>query len=59
MKATGIIRRVDPLGRIVLPKELRGTYNINPGTPLEMYVEGDGVNDLKTGSHSFHHSVNC
>ncbi len=43
MKATGIIRRVDPLGRIVLPKELRRTYNINPGTPLEMYLEGQQV----------------
>ncbi len=43
MKATGIVRRVDQLGRIVLPKQLRRDFGIDPGTPLEMYVEGQQV----------------
>lgn len=43
MKATGITRKVDELGRIVLPKELRRTMDIEVGTPLEIFVEGDGI----------------
>lgn len=43
MKATGIVRRVDQLGRIVVPKELRSTMGIEIGTPLEIYVEDDRV----------------
>lgn len=37
-KATGIIRRIDDLGRIVIPKELRKTHDIGEGDPLEFYV---------------------
>ena len=43
MKATGIVRRVDDLGRIVIPKELRDTMDIEEKEPLEIYVEGDKV----------------
>ena len=43
MKATGIVRRVDDLGRIVLPKELRDTMDIAEKDPLEIYVEGDNI----------------
>ncbi len=43
MKATGIVRKVDQLGRIVVPKELRKTMEIDIGTPLEIYVEDDRV----------------
>ena len=43
MKATGITRKVDELGRIVLPKELQRTMDIDVGTPLEIFVEGDGI----------------
>lgn len=43
MKATGIIRNVDQLGRIVLPKELRRTYCINTDTPLEIYTDGEKI----------------
>ncbi|GAF15477.1 transition state regulatory protein AbrB [Bacillus sp. JCM 19046] len=43
MKATGIVRKVDQLGRVVLPKELRSTMGIDIGTPLEVYVENDKV----------------
>lgn len=40
MKATGIVRNVDELGRIVLPIELRRNLDINEHDPLEIYVEG-------------------
>ena len=43
MKSTGIVRKVDELGRIVLPKELRGTFKIDHKDPLEIYVEGDSI----------------
>lgn len=39
MKATGIVRKVDDMGRIVLPIELRRSMDIEEGTPLEIYVE--------------------
>ena len=42
MKATGIVRRVDDLGRIVIPKENRRTLRIREGDPLEIYTEKDG-----------------
>lgn len=40
MKSTGIVRKVDELGRIVLPKELRDTLDINEKDALEIYVDG-------------------
>lgn len=43
MKSTGIVRKVDDLGRIVLPKELRKVLNINEKDPLEIFVEGNFV----------------
>lgn len=42
MKATGIVRRIDDLGRVVIPKELRRTLRIRDGDPLEIYTEKDG-----------------
>ncbi len=42
MKATGIIRKVDDLGRIVIPKEIRRTMRIKDGDPLEIYTDKDG-----------------
>ncbi len=39
MKATGIIRRVDDLGRVVIPKEIRRTMNIREGDPLEIFLQ--------------------
>ena len=42
MKATGIVRRVDDLGRVVIPKEIRRTMRIREGDPLEIYTEKDG-----------------
>ncbi len=43
MKSTGIVRGIDGLGRIVLPKELRSAYGITPDTPLEIFTEGDSI----------------
>lgn len=43
MKATGIVRKVDQLGRIVLPIELRRTLKIDIRDPLEIFVEGDSI----------------
>ena len=42
MKATGIIRKIDDLGRIVIPKEIRKSLHIREGDPLEIYIEKDG-----------------
>ena len=38
MKATGIVRRIDDLGRVVIPKEIRRTMRIREGDPLEIYT---------------------
>lgn len=43
MKATGIIRRIDDLGRVVIPKEIRRNLRISEGEPLELFVEDGGV----------------
>ncbi len=43
MKSTGIVRRIDELGRIVLPIELRRTLNIEIKDPMEIYLEGDKI----------------
>jgi len=43
MKATGITRAVDPLGRIVIPKELRDTFKINTGDAMEIFTNNDGI----------------
>ena len=42
MKATGIVRRVDDLGRVVIPKEIRRSLNIKEGDPLEIFADGQG-----------------
>lgn len=43
MKSTGIVRKVDELGRIVIPIELRRTLNVDIKDPLEIYVDGDQI----------------
>jgi len=59
MKATGIVRRIDDLGRVVIPKEIRRTMRIREGDPLEIYTSNDGevifkkyspINELSTGA---------
>ena len=51
MKATGIVRRIDDLGRVVIPKEIRRVLKIREGDPLEIFVENDGeviFNEINT-----------
>jgi transcriptional pleiotropic regulator of transition state genes len=43
MKATGIVRKIDDLGRIVIPKEIRKTRGIKEGDPVEIFVDGDCI----------------
>ena len=43
MKSTGIIRRVDELGRVVIPMEIRNQFNIVEKDPIEIYVEGSCI----------------
>lgn len=43
MKSTGIVRQVDVLGRIVIPKELRKTMDIKKKDPMEIFVEGNNI----------------
>ena len=47
MKATGIVRRIDDLGRIVVPKEIRRTLRIREGDPLEIFTSREGEIMLK------------
>lgn len=47
MKATGIVRRIDDLGRVVIPKEIRRTLRIREGDPLEIFTDKDGAIILK------------
>ncbi len=42
MKATGIVRRIDDLGRVVIPKEIRRTQHIREGDPLEIFINSEG-----------------
>lgn len=67
MKATGIVRRIDDLGRIVIPKEIRRTMRIREGDPLEIYTDdADGVvfrkyspvGELSAMSESFAAAIN-
>ncbi len=54
MKATGIVRRIDDLGRVVIPKEIRRTLRIKEGAPLEIFTDREGEiilkNTLQLGS---------
>ena len=59
MKATGIVRRIEDLGRVVIPKEIRRTMRIREGEPLEIYTSADGevifkkyspINELSEGA---------
>lgn len=43
MLTTGAIRRVDDLGRIVIPKDIRRRLRIKEGTPMEFFIEGDAI----------------
>ncbi|AZJ24750.1 AbrB family transcriptional regulator [Bacillus toyonensis] len=51
MKATGIVRKIDELGRVVIPKETRRILQVDPGDTLEIFVEGDAIILQKYISH--------
>ena len=52
VKATGLIRKIDDLGRVVIPKEIRRTLRIREGDPLEIYTDREGEVILKKYSRS-------
>ena len=43
MRSTGIVRKIDELGRIVVPRELRTTLDVCPGDPIEIFVDGEQI----------------
>ena len=43
MKNTGIVRKIDPLGRVVLPKETRDVLELSEGTPMEIFIDGQDI----------------
>ena len=51
MKATGVVRRIDDLGRVVIPKEIRKTLRIKEGDPLEIFTDKEGEVILKIFSN--------
>ncbi len=53
MRATGIVRRIDDLGRVVIPKEIRRTPRLKEGDPLEIYTDNDTVIFKKFNELSF------
>ena len=58
MKATGIIRRIDDLGRIVIPKEIRKTMHIRESDPLEIFTERDGdIGELGNSAKLYAESI--
>ena len=57
MKATGIIRRIDDIGRVVIPKEIRRALKIKEGDPLEIYTERDGSIIIKPYRKSWEDTV--
>ncbi|WP_188207359.1 stage V sporulation protein T [Alkalibacillus aidingensis] len=66
MKATGIVRRIDDLGRVVVPKEIRRTLRIREGDPLEIFVDREGevilkkyspINELSEFAQEYAHSL--
>ncbi len=66
MKATGMTRRVDALGRVVIPKEIRKIMRIQEGSPLEIYTDSDGeivlkkysqIGDIKNLAESYARSL--
>ena len=67
MKATGIVRRIDDLGRVVIPKEIRRTMRIREGSPLEIYTDREGevifkkyspVGEMSSFAHQYADTLN-
>ena len=58
MKATGIVRRIDELGRIVIPKEIRKSHRLNEGDPIEFYLEQGKIVLRKQNEMEDYYTVN-
>ena len=58
MKATGIIRRIDDLGRVVIPKEIRRTMGVREGDPFEIYIEGKDTICFRKYGNSLNEEIN-
>lgn len=52
MKATGIVRRVDDLGRVVIPKEIRRSMGVKEGDPIEMFIDNESGGLVLVPYHS-------
>ena len=52
MRATGIVRRIDDLGRVVIPKEIRRSMGIKEGDPLEMFIDTESGGLVLVAYHS-------
>ena len=59
MKFTGIVRRIDDLGRVVIPKEIRRTLQIREGDPLELYVDNNVICFKKYEVNEAEHALAC
>ena len=68
MKATGIVRRIDDLGRIVIPKEIRRTLHIRETDPMEIFTDAEGqiilkkyspIGDISTFAGKYAESLSC
>lgn len=59
MKATGIVRRIDDLGRVVIPKEIRHNMKISEGEPLEIFIEDDSIIFKKYSTDGKKLAENC
>ena len=52
MRATGIVRRIDDLGRVVIPKEIRRTMGVREGDPIEMFIDTESGGLVLVAYHS-------
>lgn len=58
MKSTGLVRRIDDLGRVVIPKEIRHKFLIEEGDPLEIFIDDDGIKLKKYApDYDFYHMI--
>ena len=59
MRATGIVRRIDDLGRVVIPREIRRTLSIHEGDPLEIWIDGKDTLCLRKYTVDLRDEVEC
>ena len=59
MRATGIVRRIDDLGRVVIPKEIRRRIGVHEGDPLEIYLDGRNTVCFHKYNTNLYDEVDC